>query len=266
MIIIATCLAYPEGNADLRALADALGADSLPWQLIEPSSCVGKVVLPLAVWDYSEQPDKYLQWLQTLDEIGAKVVNSPTLQRWNIDKRYLLTLAEAKLPVTPTMILSADNASNWHAIIDSNIWNNPVIKPLIGQSGKGVRRLADACTELLDYPHGALVQPFVQSIFGEVCLVYFQGVFSHAIRRIGKDWRKNSAYGAYPESIVAEKAWLAIGEAVLEQLPEQPIYARIDGLINEQHQFILNEVELIEPALYFSPTAFQRFQTIIRAL
>ena len=51
-------------------------------------------------------------------------------------------------------------------------------------------------------------------------------------------------------AITPQPEWLACAENVLQHLPQAPLYARIDGLIAQDGRFMVNEVELIEPALY----------------
>lgn len=126
-----------------------------------------------------------------------------------------------------------------------------------GQPHSATRRLAEGeAPALASYPQGALLQPFVQASFGEVCLIYLAGRYSHAARRrlAPGEWRANSAYGAQIESVTPRPEWLACAEAALRCLPEPPLYARVDGLISEggggESGFSINEVELIEPALY----------------
>ena len=134
---IATCRDWPQGNADLQALAAALDATLTPWQDINPANA--RAVIPLAAWDYSTQPDDYLAWLAALEAAQVRVINPPALQRWNLDKRYLCELAAQGLAVTPSIALLPGD--DWTAQIAASGWDNPVIKPLIGQSGRGVRRL-----------------------------------------------------------------------------------------------------------------------------
>ena len=134
---IATCREWPQGNADLRALAAALHAELLPWQDITPAAA--HTVLPLAAWDYSTQPDAYLDWLAALEAANVRVINPPALQRWNLDKRYLCELAAQGLGVTPGIALLPGD--DWMQAVANSGWDNPVVKPLIGQSGRGVRRL-----------------------------------------------------------------------------------------------------------------------------
>ncbi|MDO4795013.1 MAG: hypothetical protein Q4A28_03610 [Brachymonas sp.] len=252
---IATCRAWPQGNAGLQELATALPATILPWQDIDPAAIAKDgqtvTVLPLAAWDYSETPDAYRNWLLALQDAGARVINPPALQIWNMDKRYLCELAAKGLSITPSVALLP--GEDWPEKITASGWSNPVIKPLVGQSGRGVRRLADGgMPTVADYPQGVLLQPFVPTDVGEVCLIYLVGQFSHAAHRqpAPDEWRANSAYGVQILPITPQPEWLACAENVLQHLPQAPLYARVDGLIAQDGRFMVNEVELIEPALY----------------
>lgn len=262
--LIATCADWPDGNADLRALAQTLAAELKPWQAICPAEQRNTLILPLAVWDYSQSPDAYRRWLQALQQNGARLAHSAALQHWNMDKRYLIELAQQDLPVTPCRALLP--GEDWAQTLAQLPWHAPVIKPLIGQSGRGVQRL-QRLPALADYPDGLLVQAYVDAPFGEACLIYFNGEFSHAAHRKPRagEWRANSAYGVEILPLTARPDWLTIGAKTLAALPETPLYARIDGLIDDSGQFHLNEVELIEPALYFSvaPHSLSRFAAAI---
>ena len=268
---IATCRAWPQGNAGLQELAAQLPATLLPWQDIDPVAIsragVPATVLPLAAWDYSESPDAYRGWLKALQEAGACVINPSELQIWNMDKRYLCELASKGLPVTPGVALLP--GEDWEAQTAASGWSHPVIKPLIGQSGRGVRRLSDAEVPTAEeYPQGALLQPFVPTDVGEVCLIYLGESFSHAAHRrpAPDEWRANSAYGVQIHPITPQAEWLAHAESVLHHLPQAPVSARVDGLIAQDGSFLVNEVELIEPALYsqLEPTFIAQLCSSIR--
>ena len=260
---IATCRDWPQGNADLQALAAALAATLLPWQDINPADA--HAVIPLATWDYSGAPDEYRRWLAALEAANVRVINPPALQRWTLDKRSLCELAAQGLAVTPSIALLPGD--DWAQAIAGSGWDNPVIKPLIGQSGRGVRRLHDELPTLADYPQGVLLQPFIASDIGEICLIYLSGTFSHAAHRrpAPQEWRANSAYGVEILPIEPETAWLKRAAAVLPHLPVAPLYARIDGLIDTHGAFLINEVELIEPALYLylHPPALARLHALL---
>ncbi|WP_298644900.1 hypothetical protein [uncultured Cardiobacterium sp.] len=264
-LIIATCPAWPQGNADLRILAAALDAALIPWQDIAPAAAT---ILPLAVWDYSDDPAAYRRWLAAQEQAGARLVNPPALQRWNLNKRYLCELAASGHPVTPGLDLYPGDDYDWARQIAATGWDNPVIKPLIGQSGRGVRRLNHDMPTLAAYPDGILVQPYIEAPGGEVCLIYFGGAYSHAAHRrpAAGEWRANSAYGVEILPVTPEPAWRSRAEAVLAALPSPPLYARVDGLITADGDYLINEIELIEPALYFGhhPAAVAAFCAALR--
>ncbi len=110
---------------------------------------------------------------------------------------------------------------------------------------------------------GVLVQEFLPEIAeGELSLVYFDGVFSHAIRKRPPpgEFRVNSRFGATrsaetPSPDVAEQ-----GATALRALPELPLYARVDGVVRDGALIVI-EVEVIEPALFmeFDPASAERF-------
>ena len=108
-----------------------------------------------------------------------------------------------------------------------------------------------------------LVQEFLPEIAeGELSLVYFDGVFSHAIRKRPPkgEFRSNSRYGPtrHPETPPIDVT--DQGAACLRTLPELPLYARVDGVLRDG-QLIVLEVEVLEPALFmeFDPLSAERF-------
>jgi hypothetical protein len=93
-------------------------------------------------------------------------------------------------------------------------------------------------------------------------MVYFDGVFSHAIRKRPPEgeFRSNARYGPTrvaetPVGQVAEQ-----GASALHVLPEMPLYARVDGVVREGALIVI-EVEVLEPALFmeFDPSSAERF-------
>ena len=100
-----------------------------------------------------------------------------------------------------------------------------------------------------------MLQPFIKEITvsGEICLIFLGGVFSHAVRRspASEDYRANSNFGVKISSVKPTAAFLNVARDVLARLAFNPVYARID-LIGAKDKILINEVELIEPSLYFS--------------
>ncbi|WP_314988632.1 hypothetical protein [uncultured Campylobacter sp.] len=255
-IFILSCLAYAEGNEDLRNLSRAFSENGasceiVPWQILDVGSLdEDSLILPLAAWDYSLDATKFLSFLGELEKSGAKIINGAEIVRWNLSKKYLLELEALGLPAIPSTLLSGDeNIEELRRICPGG-----VIKPLVGQSGNGVAKI-DEISNLSEYKNGALLQPFIEEIAvsGEICLIFLGGVFSHAVRRspASDDYRANSNFGVKISSVEPTAAFLNIARDVLARLAFNPVYARID-LIGAKDKILINEVELIEPSLYFS--------------
>ncbi len=63
------------------------------------------------------------------------------------------------------------------------------------------------------------------------------------------DFRVQEEFGSRTDLLDPPSPALAAARRVLENLPETPCYARIDGVMRER-EFLLMEVELIEPDLF----------------
>ena len=112
-----------------------------------------------------------------------------------------------------------------------------------------------------------MAQPFIPAIVdeGEFSLFYFDGAHSHTILKTPKpaDFRVQEEHGGWIRAVPAEPALLDAGAVVMRALGEfgdTPLYARVD-LVRTDAGWVLMELELIEPSLYFRTTegAAERF-------
>lgn len=147
-----------------------------------------------------------------------------------------------------------------------------MVKPAIGAGSRDARRHARGqlpqalahIDRLLGEGRSVLLQPYLASVDtqGETALVFFDGVFSHAIRkgallRPGED--STQALFAAEEISASEPtpAELRLGRQALAALPEglskgAPLYARVDVIHAADGTPLLLELELIEPSLFFA--------------
>ena len=106
---------------------------------------------------------------------------------------------------------------------------------------------------------------------GELSAILFDDRFSHAVQKIPPrgDFRVQDDYGAtdhlFAWGAPQEEALLKIRTALKHYLRTlgiaQPLaYARVDLLQDMDHQWVLNELEVIEPSLFFrhQPVATHR--------
>ena len=272
-IAITTCQTYPNLPENLQPLVRLLQANGLQvkvdcWQN-QPQA---DVILPLCAWDYAQQPERFRQWLQQAVEFGQKFANPVRLMDWNMHKSYLLDLQQMAVDVIPSQLLLADLDQIQTACQPYHPNGQAVvIKPAIGQSGNAVIKW-QADQPIPDFSpylgQQIVLQPYIAEVAenGETSLIFFAGEFSHAVRRQPPkgEWRANSAYGVTILPTIPPQNIVRQARDVLMRLPEMPSYARVDGTIIGD-RFLLNELELIEPALYLhtDPQAAARFAQVL---
>jgi glutathione synthase/RimK-type ligase-like ATP-grasp enzyme len=266
---LATWAGLPDLTESDRALRDVLrarGDVSVPaiWDAPLDWAAFDAVVIR-SCWDYHRRHDEFLAWIDRLEQAGINVINPPSLIRWNSHKRYLTDLAAAGIPVVPT--ISADRGGLTGALAGARQrgWRNVVVKPAVSASAEGVRPLAldsDELPALDDVAHGDyLVQPDLEVLrtAGEIDVIYFGGVYSHAVRR-------SHSAGDSPRLVEIEPHVRSAAESVVAALAERPIYCRVDLVIQDETPLLM-EVELIEPELYLTlaPGAADRFARAVRS-
>jgi hypothetical protein len=222
-------------------------------------------------WDYTGRHEEFLTWC---DAVGERLLNPPEVVRWNTDKRYLADLDAAGLPVVPTTFLEPGSPV---VLTDGPC----VVKPVVSAGSRDTARHDHprAATEhaqaLLDDGRRVMVQPYVAEVdtAGETALLYFDGVFDHAIRKAplltgGLAAVENGLFA--PESIeprTPRPEELAAADAVMAEVERRfgrLLYARVDLLGADP---VVLELELTEPSLFFghSDGAAARYAEAIRA-
>lgn len=160
-------------------------------------------------------------------------------------------------------------------ICDQNNWDEIILKPCISAGSVGVVRLKkndlinsslDLVSQILNKQEPYMMQPFVESILthGELSLLYFNGKYSYAIKKTLKEGSFN--WGNY-KPVVADSKALDMGEYIMksaldiipfkrkrttESYVYPLLYARIDLLKDANGSYVLGELEIFEPCLYFN--------------
>lgn len=268
MIIIATCYESPAINTGLRVLVDSLTKQGsrvrcIPWQAINPDELkTTDKVLPLCAWDYAKSAEVFANWITQISQSPATLLNSAETILWNMRKDYLLSFAKKGLNITPTRYLEKPDVELIHKVMVQENWQDAVIKPAFGQSGHNVMRYSPTSIKNefanQDNIHqsggGILIQPFIQEVeqYGELALCFIDGEYSHAVCRMPAidDWRANTQYNVAVSKTEPEQRIIHQAQRFIDTLDEIPLYARVDGFVVNR-QFMLSELELIEPALFF---------------
>jgi glutathione synthase/RimK-type ligase-like ATP-grasp enzyme len=212
-------------------------------------------------WDYHERPDQFLASLEAHERGGLRVLNTPSVVRWNMRKTYLQELGPSAIETVWT-----DDAPSAAAIglaFDTLGAEEIVVKPQVGAGSiRTVRLKRDAWSEadLANGPiNAAMIQPYLRSIEteGERSLFWFGGVFSHAIRKVPNagDWLANIPGKTTFVSDAPPAAAIEAAEAARARAPKDLLYVRIDLVLGDDGKWRVIEIEAIEPYLFldFAP-------------
>lgn len=291
-LALVTAIAANGHDEDQPLLLDAClraGIDvrSLAWD--DPSVGWSRfgVVLLRSPWDYTERLLEFLTWCERTDRMTT-LLNPLPVVRWNTDKRYLADLAGAGVPVIPCTFIAPDTEP-MEALQDFLVRHTTaefVVKPVVGAGARDVQRYlrnqefaaGNHLARLLDEYRHVMLQPYLPHVDteGETALIYFDGQFSHAIRKAallkpgataGKDpfttGDISSRLATEAQRKVAEQALAAT--ARLFKLDRPLPYARIDLIPDQDGAPRLLELELTEPSLFLrhAPEAADRFASVL---
>jgi hypothetical protein len=304
-IALVTTRPARDKDEDLAPLVEALqraGAEVgvVDWDDTSVDWSGYAVAVLRSTWDYMDRLDAFLAWV---DRAAAQtlLLNPAAIVRWNIDKHYLGELAAAGVAtvrgqfVEPGADAQAALANFLSAYGGGGMGGGDtqgngsedfefVVKPCVGAGSRDARRHAvrglAAATEhlqrLLDAGRSALLQPYLARVdeHGETALLWFNGEFSHAIRKgplLRRDEDATRALFA-PEHISSRApsaAEMALARQALACLPggEPLLYARVDLIQDAAGQPCLLELELSEPSLFFAfgPGSADRYAAAILA-
>jgi glutathione synthase/RimK-type ligase-like ATP-grasp enzyme len=276
-IAFITAREMPKPDQETHLIVDAvkgmeMRADVIPWD-----SSVDWAKIPLVVirsaWDYFKRLPEFLAWARHVDVV-SRLVNPYAVVEWNSHKSYLQQLSRKGVPTVPTILLERGAVENSARVLSGSGWSEVVIKPAVSIGAIGAfhtrteeKASADHLESLLA-EGDVLVQPFVSSvsIAGEVSMIYFDGEFSHAIRKLptAGEYRVQDHYGGTVHPHVPTVEEHGVSTAALAATPKDTMYARVD-LVSLDDRPVVMELELIEPVLFLSssPDGTQRFAEIL---
>ena len=275
-VALATQSALPELCADDRLLVPALAAHGVHavaavWDDPSVDWTTFDAVVIRSCWDYHLKHDAFLAWIAHLERAGVAVWNLPAVIRWNAEKTYLRDLEALGVRVVPTRWIEAASTALLSDVLRDAGWDAAVVKPAISASAHETWRTSretsvrdESRFRAMTARGRVLVQPFMEAIVadGEWSLVFIGGEFSHAMLKRARsgDFRVQSEHGGSASR--GDPGAHVVGQArhALHTGSGDSLYARVDGCV-VRGEFVLMELELIEPLLYFAehPDAPARF-------
>ena len=266
------------------AASAGIELDHLVWS--DPDAAWDRydLVVVRSTWDYLDHLEAYRTWLVAMDELGT-LHNPGRVIAWNLDKRYLLELSAAGIPVIPTRVC-ADRDEVADALADASAERTGefVVKPVVSAGSKLTGRFDSEdpaarvlAGQILATGTAVLMQPAVPSVAtdGEVSTLVFGGAVSHTVRK-GPLLALGGGLvdGTYTERIAPEvlnparRALVEDTVGAVDRLVADRfgvtgslLYARVDVVTLDDGTDVVLEVELAEPAFFLDadPDAAARF-------
>ncbi len=220
-----------------------------------------EAVIIRTTWDYQKSPAEFLEVLRKIKASNARLENSLATVEWNLAKTYLQELEAKGVKIVPTIWAICDEISvtkskfdDWKAFFKTG---ELIIKPIISATAEFTYRLSEFDVNLTEVFTNKpfMVQPFMPNVVseGEYSLFYFGEDYSHIILKTPKtdDFRVQEEHGGNIQPVQPSAKLLDAAKKVLDCIKPLPLYSRVDFVRDENDDFCLMELELIEPALYF---------------
>lgn len=236
-------------------------------------------------WDYPEHLAEFLDVLGAIDASSALLINDQALVLWTLEKTYLRDIEEQGGRIVPSTWFDNFDEADVPRFFVEHSSDKVVIKPTVGANAQDTfvltKPVSAALIETLRSTFAGrkfFVQPFIENIQseGEFSLFFFNGEYSHAILKTPEkeDFRVQEEHGADIRSVQAPETLRAIATDLFAAIEPLPVYGRGDWVRGPDDDFLLMELELIEPSLYlrsdsgaalrFAAAFDERFQEFAR--
>lgn len=278
-------------DTDGPLLFPALDAAGVEWEVVawdDPAVQWRRfdLVVLRACWDYFGRVDAFRAVLAHISEVST-LLNPLEVVEWNLDKRYLVELAQAGVPVVDTAFVAhlSPPAELGVALGRVERWGarEVVVKPSVSAGSNDTYRLAaddglsivSAVQAIIDSDRVAMLQPYLAGVDtdGERGCVYIDGAFDHAFTKaalLRPGGQQVEGLFAVEQIGTAQPAETerAVADGVINWLTGRfgaLLYARVDLLPSPSGPRVV-EVELIEPSLFFEadPPSAERFVQAIQ--
>lgn len=252
--------------------------ETISWKASNVEWSQFDAVIIRSPWDYQDDADAFLTCLENISQ-QTLLLNDLEVVHWNVSKDYLKDVQNSGVPIVPTLWSDKFELTTLQSTFEHFKTEELIIKPLVSANADDTYRIKQNYLDrdmkvparvFEDKSH--MLQPFVPEILaeGEYSLFYFGNEFSHGIRKVPKagDFRVQEEHGGSLISIEPDAELLACAEKALSAIPSATLYARLD-FVRYQQAYLVMELELIEPSLYFnmdkhSPDKFvKQFLTMV---
>ena len=283
-LALLTCTDLPDWEVDDRFFHRALDEAGIEWSVYPWDGDVDwssfDMVLIRTTWDYVTRRDDFIATLRHIAN-QTRLLNPFDVIAWNLEKTYLRDLEQMGLPIAPTVWIT--ELIGLQDILTEKNWGRAFLKPVVGASAVNTKRFdletvgsAQRWLEnLLKQDERMMLQPYLNSVEteGEYSAIFFGRRLSHCVQKIPVpgDYRVQDDYGASDRYVdpTTLPALIQLANQTMEVLHSRfdgLIVARLDFLRMTTGEFVINEVELIEPSLFFRHSPVEAGRILVEEL
>jgi glutathione synthase/RimK-type ligase-like ATP-grasp enzyme len=262
-VALVSCDDLPGWEVDDNPLIEALTAkgalvccpawtDKIDWNQFDIS-------VIRTTWDYHSKKDEFVAWSKTV----PRLFNNSTIVEWNTHKSYLRELQQHGIAIAPTIWVQSGEKVSIEQSMQTFGVTKGFIKPQVGATASDTLRFTndelESAQQFLEanLHQDMMVQPYIESVetVGELTAIFIDGEFTHGVQKIPVegDYRVQDDFGASDMPYTFTTSEIEMMRQTLEYVPmhEELLYARFDYLLDDDGKLVLNELELVEPSLFF---------------
>ncbi|MFT4592537.1 MAG: hypothetical protein ACI9JK_000232 [Phycisphaerales bacterium] len=262
-IALVSCDELPGWEIDDQPLINALEARGATVHRPSWTSDVDWNQFDLSVirttWDYHSRKDTFVAWCKTV----PRLFNDASIVEWNTHKSYLRKLEQHGVAIAPTVWIEAGKKVCIQKSMQTLGVTKGFIKPQVGACASDTLRFTEeeyqkAQRFLESNSHqDMMVQPYLVAVEteGELSAIFIGDQFTHGVQKIPVpgDYRVQDDFGASDVPFEFSSDEIQMMKQVLRFVPnhEALLYSRFDYLRDANGDLLLNELELVEPSLFF---------------
>jgi hypothetical protein len=263
-IALATCAELPGWEVDDQPLIESLQSKGATvafpiWNDAHVNWEQFDITVIRTTWDYHLKKNEFVAWCNSV----PRLFNNAAIVSWNTHKSYLRELSKQGVAIAPTVWIETGEKIDAARTMEQFKTDRGFIKPQVGACASDTLRFTldnvkEAQVFLDSQLHqDMMMQPYIASVEteGELSAIFIDGTLSHGVQKIpvAGDYRVQDDFGASDMPYTFTKSEVREMNKTLLAVPDNAslLYARFDYLRSDEGTLLLNELELVEPSLFF---------------
>ena len=229
-----------------------------------------------STWDYFDKFDEFFEWKEK-NKKKLFFINSSKIIDWNINKIYLKQLNKKGINIPDSIFIKKGDKTTLQKLFDQSQFTTAILKPNISGAARHTYKIENSELKNFEIIFRELIsekdmifQKFINNIIteGEISLIMIGGKHTHSVKKKAKkgDFRVQDDHGGTVANYNPTKEEIIFAQNCIQKCPEKPLYARVDIIYDNNNKLALNELELIEPELWFReyPPAAEKLADLIK--